>query len=198
MSLRVAPDLVSPQPMPSSARALIVAMEARGLGDHGLNVAVLAAVVCRRLGLSPGPARTVTRAAFLHDIGMLAIPPGLLDHPGKLAPEEVDKLRAHPLVGERLLLRTPGLEGLAPLVRHSHERWDGNGYPDGLKRHRIPLGASIIGACDAWDAMRSYRVYRPMRSRDEAVTEMLAEENRQFDKAIVAALVTAVVRDQLP
>ena len=135
-----------PEPMPASARPLILALQARGLGEHALNVAVLAAAVCRRLGIGSRAARAVTRAAFLHDVGKLALSPALIDRAGPLDEEETRALRRHPLLGERMLRRAAGLEGLAVLVRSSHERWDGNGYPDGLRRHGIPLGARVIAA----------------------------------------------------
>ena len=183
--------------MPASARPLILALDARGLGEHALNVAVLAAAVCRRLGIGSGAARTVTRAAFLHDVGKLALPPALVNRGGPLDEEETRALRRHPLLGERILRRAPGLEGLAALVRSSHERWDGNGYPDGLRRYGIPLGARIITVCDAWDAMRSHRPYRSALSPAEAIDELLAEAGRQFDGALVPVVLTAVVRDGL-
>ena len=184
-------------PMPTSARPLIRAMQARGLSEHGLNVAVLAAAVCRRLGLGTAPARTVTRAAFFHDVGKLWIAPSLLDRRGSLDARASALLRRHPAFGERMLRRAAGLEGLAPLVRSSHERWDGTGYPDGLRGDRIPLGARIIAICDTWDAMRSDRPYRAALGFRDAVDVLLAEGGRQFDDSLVAVVLTTLSQDGL-
>jgi HD-GYP domain-containing protein (c-di-GMP phosphodiesterase class II) len=94
----------------------------------------------------------------------------------------------HPLIGERILRRTPQLASLAPVVRHEHEHWDGSGYPDGLMGHRIPLASRIILACDAYVAMRTARPYRPALTHEEAVAELETQAGSQFDPAVVEAL----------
>ena len=189
--------MLAPPPLPTAVRPMLEALRSRGLLDHGINVAVLATAVCRRLGVTVSPARSIAHAALLHDVGKLAIPAAVLDHPGPLGGRERALMRDHPVVGERMLLRTPGLEGLAPLVRHSHERWDGQGYPDRLRGHAIPLGARIIAVCDAWDAMRTDRVYRPARSFDDAMTALRAAGGVQLDSRAVGALISTLTQDGL-
>jgi two-component system, cell cycle response regulator len=183
--------------LPTEVRPMLEALRSRGLLEHGVNVAVLATGVCRRLGVTASPARSIAHAALLHDVGKLAIPATVLDHPGPLSHRERALMRDHPIVGERMLRRTPGLEGLAPLVRHSHERWDGQGYPDRLHGHAIPLGARIIAVCDAWDAMRTERVYSAAQPFDEALDALRAAAGSQHDTRVVSALIVALTQDDL-
>ena len=179
---------------PSTASGLLAAMDDRGLLGHGARVSTLSATVALRLRLSRKPCELVATAGLLHDVGKLAIPAPILDHPGHLSDGAWELVRDHPIAGERILRLIPGLEGTAQLVRHSHERWDGNGYPDGRAGALIPLGSRIITTCDAWDAMISDRVYRPALSREDAIDALVAGSGAQFDPDIVAALVACVSR----
>ena len=190
------PSNTSPIPLipPTQARGLLHAMEERGLVEHAVAVCTLTAAVCRRLGISDRPAEVIATAALLHDVGKLALPSAVLDHPGRLCDEDWQLVRDHPVIGERTLRLVPGLESTAPLVRHSHERWDGNGYPDRLGGGLIPLGSRIIAACDAWDAMMSDRPYRPALSREQALDGLVSGAGAQFDVDVVAALVAVVSR----
>jgi diguanylate cyclase (GGDEF)-like protein len=128
------------------------------------------------------------RAAELHDIGKLAVPDEILFKPGRLTATEWQFMRQHPLIGERILNADPALRPVARLVRASHERWDGTGYPDGLAGQAIPLAARIIAVCDAFEAMRRDRIHRPARTDAQAIQELRRESGRQFDPAVVEAL----------
>lgn len=185
--------LCSPAPTaPDAALSLLLRLDQRGLADHALRVSALSARVCRRLGLTTHPTHVIALAALMHDVGKLAIPRSVLDHPGRLSDRDWALMREHSVIGERTLRRCPALQGLAVLVRHSHERVDGLGYPDGLEGDLIPLGSRIITACDAWDAMTNDRVYQPARSREEAIATLVATAGSQFDIDVVAALVADV------
>ena len=116
--------------------------------------------------------RAVRQAAELHDIGKLAIPDTILNKPGALDDAEWGFMRRHTLVGERILAAAPALVDVARLVRASHERWDGAGYPDGLAGAEIPLAARVIAVCDAWDALVTDRPYRRAMPREEALAEL--------------------------
>ncbi len=188
MSLLSPPDHASP----AAAQRLLLRMDERGLAGHAIRVCMLTAGVCRRLGLSERPSSVITLAALMHDVGKLAIPTKILDHPGRLRRADWELMREHPVLGERTLERCPGLQGLSLLVRHSHERWDGHGYPDGLDGELIPLGSRIITACDAWDAMRTDRVYQAARTFDAAVETLVTAAGSQFDIDVVAALIAHV------
>ena len=192
------PSYTTPFPIipPLPANGLLRAMEERGLVDHAVAVCTLTAAVCGRLGISDRPAEVIATAALLHDVGKLALPSAVLDHPGRLSEHDWELIRDHPLIGERTLRLVPGLEATAPLVRHSHERFDGNGYPDRLAGGLIPLGSRIIAACDAWDAMTSDRAYRSALSRDQALDALMAGAGAQFDVDVVAALIAVLSRRQ--
>ena len=128
----------------------------RYTGEHSEEVVDLVAMVARGLGLNDQEIARV-KAALLHDIGKVAIPDTILNKPGKLDEEEWKLMREHPAIGERILRAIPGMGGIARIVRHEHERFDGAGYPDGLSGEEIPIGSRIILACDAYHAMTSDR-----------------------------------------
>jgi HD-GYP domain-containing protein (c-di-GMP phosphodiesterase class II) len=128
------------------------------------------------------------RAAELHDIGKLAIPDAILNKPGPLDANEWAFMKQHPIIGQRILNAAAALTPVAALVRSSHERWDGAGYPDGLSGEAIPLGAPIIAVCDAYDAMTSERCYQNARSHQDALAELRNHAGTQFDPAVVEAL----------
>jgi diguanylate cyclase (GGDEF)-like protein/putative nucleotidyltransferase with HDIG domain len=160
--------------------------------DHSENVADLAERVAARVGLSGEDVRAVRYAGLLHDIGKVAVRSEVLAKRGRLTPEEFEEIKRHADVGARLLEQVPFFEGVHPLVRASHERWDGAGYPDGLKGEAIPLGARIIGACDAFHAMISDRPYRAAAAPEEALAELRRAAGTQFDPLVVEALVAEV------
>ncbi len=192
------PSPVAPTLPPPTVAAgdLLAALQAHGQADHAGRVFMLTARVCRRRGIKGEAARTISLAALYHDVGKLGVPSDLLDSPSALGPAEREILRDHTVFGETMLVGC-GLDCLGPLVRHSHERWDGSGYPDGLAGEQIPRGSRIIAACDTWDAMRSDRPYQPSRPHEEALGELVAASGSQLDPAVVGALVAEVTRQGL-
>ena len=168
------------------------------LHDHVLEVADLAAGVGRRLGLDPGDLAHLRRAAALHDIGKIAIPDAILHAPRALTEEEWGYVRQHTVIGTRILSAAPDLLPVADIVRSSHERWDGGGYPDGLAGEEIPLGARIVAVCDSYEAMTSTRAYRAARPPEEALAELRRCTGTQFDPCVVDAFLAALAEDRLP
>jgi diguanylate cyclase (GGDEF)-like protein/putative nucleotidyltransferase with HDIG domain len=158
-----------------------------GLGEHLATVADLAVAVARRLGLPPAEVEQVRHAADLHDVGKVAIPDAILDKPGPLDADEWTFMRRHTIIGERIVAAAPALSEVATLVRASHERHDGTGYPDGLAGDAIPLGARIVAVCDSFDAMVADRPYRVPLSPAAALAELERCAGSQFDPAVVAA-----------
>jgi len=157
------------------------------LGPHIDAVMVLAEDVARGLGLAPHVIEQVRQAAQLHDIGKIAIPNAILDKPGPLDAEEWEFIRRHTIIGERIVNAAPALAEVALLVRSSHERCDGGGYPDGLTGDAIPIGSRIISVCDAFDAMTSDRPYRLAMTPHDALAELQRCSGTQFDGEVVAA-----------
>jgi HD-GYP domain-containing protein (c-di-GMP phosphodiesterase class II) len=153
--------------------------------------------VSRRLEVSAEDLGPLLQAASLHDIGKAAIPDSILDKPGPLNGEEWAFMRTHTVIGERILTAAPALIEAARLVRSSHERWDGSGYPDGLAGQMIPLGARIISVCDAYDAMASDRPYRSRMSPEVALEELRRCAGSQFDPVVVAALAAVLAERTL-
>jgi diguanylate cyclase (GGDEF)-like protein len=157
------------------------------LRDHMAAVAERAVPVARRLGLEPQAVDDVARAAELHDVGKMAIPTEILRKPGPLDEEEWQFMRQHTIIGERILAAAPALTEVARLVRASHERHDGRGYPDGLAGDDIPVGARIVTVCDAYDAMLTDRAYRVAMSRTDALAELRRGAGTHFDPVVVEA-----------
>jgi diguanylate cyclase (GGDEF)-like protein len=163
----------------SSERASAVARTAESVGAE--------------LGLSGGWLQDLGHAADLRDVGNVAVPAAILAKPGPLTAGEWEFVRRHPVIGERILAAAPAMAGAARIVRSTHERFDGTGYPDRLRGEDIPLEARIISVCDAYHAMLSERPYRPARSHAQALDELRHGAGAQFDPAVVEAFVRTVV-----
>jgi HD-GYP domain-containing protein (c-di-GMP phosphodiesterase class II) len=162
-------------------------------GDHSKEVVDLVLAVCDRLELGPLERRLAEFTALLHDVGKIRIPSEILNKPGPLTSEERAVINTHTIEGEQLLLRVGGLlADVGHIVRCCHERWDGDGYPDGLAGESIPLIARVVCCCDAYNAMTTARPYRRAFPRDQAIAELLANRGTQFDPDVVDAVLAVV------
>jgi diguanylate cyclase (GGDEF)-like protein len=157
------------------------------LATHVGEVGEMARRVAVAMGLQGEHLEQIMQAAELHDVGKMAIPEAILNKPGPLSDEEWEFMRKHTLIGEKILSAAPALAGAARLVRSSHERYDGRGYPDGLAGEEIPLGARIVAVCDSYEAMTSDRPYRARMTSEDAVVELRACADSQFDARVVEA-----------
>jgi HD-GYP domain-containing protein (c-di-GMP phosphodiesterase class II) len=156
----------------------------------------MAELVARRLGVSEDQVEPICHAAELHDVGKVGIPGAILAKPGELDPAEWEFIRRHTIIGERIVTAAPALAQVGRLVRSSHERWDGTGYPDELGGDEIPLGSRVIAVCDAFDAMQTERPYKAGRETSEALSELRRNSGTQFDPAVVEAF-CMVIADEL-
>ena len=172
--------------------ALVRAVDMRDdyTGRHSENVGELARQVGEALGMSAGELWLLELTAKLHDVGKIGVPDAILNKPGPLDAGEWALMRRHAELGAGMIERVPGLEPVAPLVRSHHERWDGCGYPDGLRAEQIPLASRVVAACDAFQAMTADRPYRAALSVDAALAELTAGAGSQFDPAVVAVVRT--------
>jgi diguanylate cyclase (GGDEF)-like protein len=159
------------------------------LATHVNNVGSLAEAVARRLGLSETQITLTRLTAELHDIGKTAIPGEILDKPGPLDDDEWEFIKRHTIIGERILAAAPALAQIAPLVRSTHERLDGTGYPDGLSAEEIPLNSRIVAVVDAYDAMTGDRPYSTPLTPQEALDELRRCAGSQFDTTVVEAFI---------
>src|SRR5574338_22905 len=141
------------------------------------------------LGLDPEMLRALRLGGYLHDLGKIAVPDGILLKPGPLDPVEQERIRAHAGAGSDLVIGLHSMELVRPIMRHHHERWDGSGYPDGLKGEAIPLGARIISVVDVFDAVREDRQYRKGLTRDEAIHLIMEGSGTQYDPRIVGTFI---------
>ncbi|HEX8073455.1 MAG TPA: HD domain-containing phosphohydrolase [Thermoleophilaceae bacterium] len=183
-----------------TAEALAAALEAKDAhtANHARSLVRNAEAIGKLLGLGGVALRDIRYGAAFHDIGKIAVPESILNKPGPLTDEERAQVERHVLVGEQILAPVEFLTGVRPLVRHGHERWDGTGYPDRLAGEEVPLGARIILACDAYDAMTSDRPYRSAMSRPAAREELRRYSGSQFDPAVVSALLEVLDRQEAP
>ena len=170
----------------------LISEQRSDVGPSSINVADLAAATATKLGLSDDDVACTRIAAQLHDIGKTAVPEAILSKPGPLDSEEWDFMRRHTLIGERIVAAAPALARIAPIVRASHERPDGNGYPDGLVTEEIPIGARIVAVVDAFSAMLSSRPYKPALTIDGALAELRRCAGSQFDPSVVDAFARVI------
>jgi two-component system cell cycle response regulator len=176
----------------------VLAEQSTGLAEHVSEVGNLAASIAERLGMTEFEVRQVHLAAQLHDVGKSAIPASILDKPSRLDDEEWQFIRRHTVIGERIVQAAPSLSHAAHLIRSSHERVDGAGYPDGLAGESIPLGSRIIAVCDAFDAMIAERPYRAGIGVSAALAELRRCAGMQFDARVVEEFCALVEADAQP
>jgi diguanylate cyclase (GGDEF)-like protein/putative nucleotidyltransferase with HDIG domain len=170
--------------------ALALAIEAKDHTTHThlQRVRTYAIEIAKEIGLSPDEVEALRAAALLHDIGKLAVPEHIINKPGRLTPEEFEKMKVHPIVGAEILERVAFPYPVAPIVRAHHERWDGSGYPLGLVGEQIPIGARILSAVDCLDALASDRQYRPAIPLDRAMATVKEQAGSWFDPQVVDVL----------
>jgi len=157
---------------------------------HSWRVSRLAQAFAVTLRLPPAERERLVEGALLHDVGKIAVPRDLLRRPGPLDRAEFDLVKRHAEVGGRMLAQIPALAHAAPIARWHHERWDGQGYPGSLVGTQVPIGARIVAALDALDAMTSARPYREAMSLEEALEELRSNAGKQFDPDVVQAVVS--------
>jgi diguanylate cyclase (GGDEF)-like protein/putative nucleotidyltransferase with HDIG domain len=169
---------------------LALAIDAKDHTTHAHlhRVRTYAVEVARDMGLSDAELDALRAAALLHDIGKLAVPDHIINKPGRLTPEEFEKMKIHPVVGAEILEKVAFPYPVAPIVRAHHERWNGKGYPDGLKGEEIPVGARILAAVDCLDALASDRQYRKALPLEEAMGAVAAESGKSFDPRVITVL----------
>jgi putative nucleotidyltransferase with HDIG domain len=170
--------------------ALALAIDAKDhtTHDHLQRVQLYASEIGKDLGLSEKELEALTAAAVLHDIGKLAVPESIISKPGKLTRSEFEKMKIHPVVGAEILERVEFPYPVVPIVRSHHEKWDGSGYPYGLRGEEIPIGARILSVVDCLDALASDRQYRRALPLDEAMARVASEAGTAFDPRVVEAL----------
>jgi diguanylate cyclase (GGDEF)-like protein/putative nucleotidyltransferase with HDIG domain len=170
--------------------ALALAIEAKDhtTHDHLQRVRIYAMELARDLGLSEDETEALQAASVLHDIGKLAVPEHIISKPGKLTPEEFEKMKIHPIIGAEILEQVEFPYPVVPIVRAHHERWDGSGYPSGLRGEAIPIGARILAAVDCLDALATDRQYRRALPLDEAMARVVDEAGKSFDPRVVEVL----------
>ncbi|HLX43282.1 MAG TPA: diguanylate cyclase [Bryobacteraceae bacterium] len=170
--------------------ALALAIEAKDYNtyEHLRRVGIYAAEIGRELALTPSELQALKAASMLHDIGKLAVPEQIVSKPGRLSPAEFDKMKIHPLIGAEILERVDFPYPVVPIVRAHHERWDGAGYPMGLKGEEIPIGARILAAVDSFDSMISDRQYRRAMPPAQVIEYLVAQSGQSFDPKVVEVL----------
>jgi putative nucleotidyltransferase with HDIG domain len=170
--------------------ALALAIEAKDetTGEHLQRVRVYSMELAKDLCLSEDETEALRAASVLHDIGKLAVPEHIISKPGRLTPEEFEKMKIHPIVGAEILERVRFPYPVAPIVRAHHEKWDGSGYPHGLAGDAIPIGARILSAVDCFDALASDRQYRRALPLNEAMAKVVADAGKSFDPGVVEIL----------
>ncbi|MCX7704626.1 MAG: HD-GYP domain-containing protein, partial [Planctomycetota bacterium] len=148
--------------------------------------------IALKIGFSEKDRKRLRYACILHDIGKIGIPGRILDKPGRLTDEEYEIVKRHSVLGEELVKGVPFLKEIALFIRWHHERWDGKGYPDGLKGYEIPLESRIMAIADAFDAMTSDRPYRKALSRLEAIEEIKRGSGSQFDPILASEFLKVI------
>lgn len=180
--------------------ALAAALDAKSscMCGHSERVAELSLRLAQQLGLTVKEQARIHIGAHLHDIGKIGVPDVILNKPGKLTDDEFAVIRQHPEMGSHIVGKVKVFRPVVDIVRHHHERFDGKGYPDGLKGKDISLGARIVAVADAFDAMTTLRAYRQVFSYSEAIAEVRRCRGTQFDPEVVDALISLTESPELP
>lgn len=167
--------------------ALISALEFREpfTAGHSQQVTLYSLKIGKKLGLTSDEIHNLRYAGLLHDIGKIGVNENIINKPGKLTKKEYEEVKKHPVIAKTILNPIAGLKNIIPLIYYHHERWDGNGYPSGIKGKKIPLGSRIIAVADTLDNLISNRVYRKKMSQKKAIQILLNERNKQLDGKIV-------------
>lgn len=178
----------------SVIESLVSALEAKGEEAHGHSAATTAwaAETARRMGLPEEDIAAIHIGALIHDVGKIGVAPEILRKPAALTVDEWDQIRQHPILGAQILAQVPALESARPIVLAHHERYDGTGYPRGLRGTEIPIAAQIVSVADAFDAMISPRPYRPALTVESATRELRAGSGTQFNPAVVEAFLATI------
>lgn len=181
----------------ATMKSLALALDAkdRYTAGHSESVQRYSVSIAQQMGLNQQEISNIDRAGALHDIGKIGIPDVIINKPGRLTPEEFEKIKEHPALGEQMILPIPFLNSARGIIRHHHERFDGRGYPDGVSGQEIELGARIMAVADTFDAMTSDRPYREARSVEEAMAELNRCRNTQFDPTAVEAFERVVEKE---
>jgi putative two-component system response regulator len=198
-ALRLRRALVGMEAAHAVVTALANAVEAKDAPTehHCQRLAFLATRVATRIGLSEAERDAIAYGALLHDVGKIGVPEAILTKPGPLDDDEWAQMRRHPEIGERICAPLAAFGVFGPIIRHHHERWDGGGYPDGLRGEGIPVGARVVALVDSFDAMTHDRAYRAARSVADALGEIVRLAGRQFDPDLAPMLVQEINRGPL-
>ncbi len=162
---------------------------------HSERVANCSMKVAKMMGMDEEAQRKIYQTGLLHDVGKIFVPLEILNKNGKLTPEEYNAIKTHPVIGAELIEEGANLKEIAVIVKHHHERWDGKGYPDGLRGEKIPLESRIMSVCDTFDAMTSDRPYRKALSEEIALKEIEKNAGKQFDPAVVEAFLKMKMKE---
>lgn len=163
--------------------------------DHSQKVAIISKKIATEMGLSEAKILQVYYAGLVHDIGKIIIPKEIINKPGKLSDDEYDIVKKHPSYAYDVLSNSKELYSIANIVLQHHERWDGHGYPNGIKIDNIPMESRIIAVADSYDAMTSDRSYRRAFTKEEAIEEIKRNAGKQFDPDIALLAVERVFND---
>ena len=159
---------------------------------HSQRVAIYSAEIAKRMGMSDEEQEQIYYMGMLHDIGKIGIPDAILKKPGKLTEEEMQIIRNHPTIGGEILKDFTAIQGISDGARYHHERYDGNGYNEGLKGEEIPLAARIICVADSYDTMSSKRVYKELHEENYILSELDQCSGKQFDPQIVPFMIEMI------
>ncbi len=163
---------------------------------HGIRVAEMVVATAKQMRISSKERTKMEYAAFLQDIGNVRVPRQILGRQDDLTPEEFETVKSHTVIGAGVVEQVSFLRDISPIIRHHHERWDGSGYPDGLKGDQIPLGARLIAVCTAYDAMMHDKPYRPAWDEEEAIRGIRAGAGIWYDPAVVDAFLKVLQKRQ--